>query len=182
MGPVAGKPERGFGDGGFEDAADQNNTTVFVGGLDELATADDLRQHFSALGEISCVWLSLSLVPLWLLSFLSSPLRLSSCPSRRDSRAFAFLSLFSPLLLSVSRLARHRAKQRTPRPPRRRTTDGVCASSASRARSPGRYLRVPPGKGCGFVGFVERAAAEMAITTMQGSQVRGYRVGGRHHD
>ena len=33
------------------------------------------------------------------------------------------------------------------------------------------YTKIPPGKGCGFVQFVQRAAAEQALAQMQG-QVR----------
>ena len=33
------------------------------------------------------------------------------------------------------------------------------------------YVKIPPGKGCGFVQYVHRSVAEVAMTTMQG-QVR----------
>ena len=32
------------------------------------------------------------------------------------------------------------------------------------------YVKIPPGKGCGFVQYVHRSVAEVAMTTMQ-SQV-----------
>ena len=34
------------------------------------------------------------------------------------------------------------------------------------------YVKIPPGKGCGFVQFVQRHAAEMAINQMQGLSYR----------
>ncbi|KAJ8604303.1 hypothetical protein CTAYLR_002538 [Chrysophaeum taylorii] len=38
------------------------------------------------------------------------------------------------------------------------------------------YIRIPPGRGCGFVGFVHRKNAEAAISTLQGLRINGYKV------
>ncbi|KAL9625408.1 MAG: hypothetical protein Q9160_000471 [Pyrenula sp. 1 TL-2023] len=38
------------------------------------------------------------------------------------------------------------------------------------------YVKIPPGKGCGFVQFVQRHAAEMAINQMQGYPIGNSRV------
>lgn len=38
------------------------------------------------------------------------------------------------------------------------------------------YVKIPPGKGCGFVQFVHRHAAEMAINQMQGYPIGNSRV------
>lgn len=38
------------------------------------------------------------------------------------------------------------------------------------------YIRIPPGRGCGFVGFVHRKNAESAISTLQGLRINGYKV------
>jgi len=38
------------------------------------------------------------------------------------------------------------------------------------------YVKIPPGKGCGFVQFVQRHAAEMAINQMQGFPIGNSRV------
>ena len=38
------------------------------------------------------------------------------------------------------------------------------------------YVKIPPGKGCGFVQFVHRHAAEMAINQMQGDPIGNSRV------
>ena len=38
------------------------------------------------------------------------------------------------------------------------------------------YVKIPPGKGCGFVQFVQRHAAEMAINRMQGYPIGNSRV------
>jgi hypothetical protein len=38
------------------------------------------------------------------------------------------------------------------------------------------YVKIPPGKGCGFVKFVQRHAAEMAINQMQGYPIGNSRV------
>ncbi|KAJ3188591.1 hypothetical protein HDU85_004305 [Gaertneriomyces sp. JEL0708] len=38
------------------------------------------------------------------------------------------------------------------------------------------YTKIPPGKGCGFVQFVHRASAEMAIQQMNGFMIGGSRV------
>jgi len=38
------------------------------------------------------------------------------------------------------------------------------------------YIRIPPGRGCGFVGFVHRKNAENAISTLQGLRINGYKV------
>ncbi|KAK9381824.1 uncharacterized protein V2V93DRAFT_202397 [Kockiozyma suomiensis] len=38
------------------------------------------------------------------------------------------------------------------------------------------YVKIPPGKGCGFVQFVQRHAAEMAINQMQGYPIGNARV------
>ncbi|KTW32192.1 uncharacterized protein T551_00874 [Pneumocystis jirovecii RU7] len=38
------------------------------------------------------------------------------------------------------------------------------------------YVKIPPGKGCGFVQFVQRHAAEMAISQMQGYPIGNSRV------
>ena len=38
------------------------------------------------------------------------------------------------------------------------------------------YVKIPPGKGCGFVQFVHRHAAEMAINKMQGYPIGNSRV------
>lgn len=38
------------------------------------------------------------------------------------------------------------------------------------------YVKIPPGKGCGFVQFVHRQSAEMAINQMNGYQIGNSRV------
>ncbi|AOW03595.1 hypothetical protein B0I72DRAFT_135859 [Yarrowia lipolytica] len=38
------------------------------------------------------------------------------------------------------------------------------------------YVKIPPGKGCGFVQYVQRQSAEMAITQMQGYPIGNGRV------
>lgn len=38
------------------------------------------------------------------------------------------------------------------------------------------YIRIPAGRGCGFVGFVHRKNAEAAISTLQGLRINGYKV------
>ncbi|KAG8205043.1 mRNA binding post-transcriptional regulator [Trichophyton interdigitale] len=43
------------------------------------------------------------------------------------------------------------------------------------------YVKIPPGKGCGFVQFVQRHAAEMAINQMQGYPIGNSRVHPRLH-
>ncbi|OIW24655.1 hypothetical protein CONLIGDRAFT_692122 [Coniochaeta ligniaria NRRL 30616] len=43
-------------------------------------------------------------------------------------------------------------------------------------KTPLHRLKIPPGKGCGFVQFVHRHAAEMAINQMQGYPIGNSRV------
>ena len=38
------------------------------------------------------------------------------------------------------------------------------------------YVKIPPGRGCGFVQYVSRASAEEAISAMQGGDVNGCKV------
>jgi len=38
------------------------------------------------------------------------------------------------------------------------------------------YVKIPPGRGCGFVQYVLRASAELAIAKMQGGDVQGCKV------
>ncbi|KAF5115605.1 hypothetical protein DV454_002208 [Geotrichum candidum] len=75
----------------FNQFTDPNNTTVFVGGLSGFVTEDELRNHFTAFGEIT-------------------------------------------------------------------------------------YVKIPPGKGCGFVQFTTRQSAETAIAQMQGYPIGNSRV------
>ncbi|KAH8058349.1 RNA binding-protein [Aureococcus anophagefferens] len=42
------------------------------------------------------------------------------------------------------------------------------------------YIRIPPGRGCGFVGFVHRKNAEAAISTLQGLRINGYKFKKEH--
>lgn len=38
------------------------------------------------------------------------------------------------------------------------------------------YVKIPPGRGCGFVQYVQRQSAETAISRMQGGDVKGCKV------
>jgi hypothetical protein len=38
------------------------------------------------------------------------------------------------------------------------------------------YVKIPPGRGCGFVQYVQRSSAETAISKMQGEDVKGCKV------
>jgi hypothetical protein len=38
------------------------------------------------------------------------------------------------------------------------------------------YVKIPPGRGCGFVQYVQRAAAEAAIAQLQGGDIGGCKV------
>lgn len=41
------------------------------------------------------------------------------------------------------------------------------------------YVKIPPGRGCGFVQYVQRSSAETAIAKMQGEDIKGCKVGRR---
>lgn len=87
------------------------NTTVFVGGLDASTVDEDLRAHFSAIGEV----------------------RILHSPSR---------SINSPTECPLQIVS----------------------------------VKVPPGRGCGFVQYGTKEAAEMAITQMNGTVINGAKV------
>uniref|UniRef100_A0A7S3K2I5 RRM domain-containing protein n=1 Tax=Aureoumbra lagunensis TaxID=44058 RepID=A0A7S3K2I5_9STRA len=38
------------------------------------------------------------------------------------------------------------------------------------------YIRIPPGRGCGFVGYIHHKDAVAAISTLQGLKINGYKV------